>query len=449
MSDRGPASTRCGSVRARFRGLPVAAALVLAMVATGTVDVGNPLPASAAADLCGAAQPLTGAAAATTRGITKSTVTVGNVSIISGPVPGLFEGAPIGTEAYFDYVNAHGGVEGRTLHVTSMDDGFNGAQNLAETQQAVSNDFALVGSFSLFDNYGCKALADNPAVPDVSVTLDPTTNALPNVYSAQPIGQGIALGPFLYLKKRYPHSLALGALVSNAATALAQWQGQKVGLEHAGYKIAYFRSVNPLETDFTADIVNMRNRGVQTLYMTDLDWPVSAALIQDLTQQGWRPQVIFSGGPAYADQFIHTAGGSPANGVWIGQLQSLYLGQDSRSVPADKTFLTWVQRAHPGWTPDLFTLYGWSSAQLFVDALRAAGPNPTRGKVLAALHKITRFDASGLLAPSNPAKKISPSCYIIARVVSQRFQRVADPPSGFRCDAPDWGIDNRAHYGPT
>ena len=36
-----------------------------------------------------------------TTGITAKSVTVGNVSIISGPVPGLFEGAPTGVKAYF------------------------------------------------------------------------------------------------------------------------------------------------------------------------------------------------------------------------------------------------------------------------------------------------------------------------------------------------------------
>ncbi len=109
-----------------------------------------------------------------------------------------------------------------------------------------------------------------------------------------------------------------------------------------------------------------------------------------------------------------------------------------------------MQKAHPGWKPDLYTLYGWASAQLFVQALRAAGPDPTRGKVLAALHHITSFDASGLLAPADPAHKVSPSCYIMVRIVDQKYERVADPPGGgYRCDAPDWGIDGKPSYGPT
>ncbi len=413
--------------------------------------LGAPAPAVAASGPpCATPAPLSATAENSTTGVTPTSVVLGNVSIIGGPVPGLFEGAPVGTQAYFDYVNSKGGVYGRKLTLDSYDDGFNGQQNAADTQSAVSKDFALVGSFSLFDSYGCKVLAQNPAVPDVSVTIDPTTNTLANVYSAQPLGQGLPLGPLLFLKKRYPTSLSLGALVSNASTAIAQWQGQEVALRHEGYHITYVRFVNPLETDFTADIVHMRSLGVQTLFMTDLDWQVSAALVQDMTQQVWKPQVVFSGGPAYALQFIKTAGGPAADGVWIGQLQALYQGEDRAVIPADDTFLTWVQKAHPGWKPDLYTLYGWSSAQLFVQALRAAGKDPTRGKVLAALGRITSFDAGGLLAPADPAHKVSPSCYIMVRIVDQRYQRVADPPGGgYRCDAPDWGIDGKASYGPS
>ena len=38
----------------------------------------------------------------------------------------------------------------------------------------------------------------------------------------------------------------------------------------------------------------------------------------------------------------------------------------------------------------------------------------------------------------------------MVRIVDQHYQRVADPPGGgYRCDAPDWGIDGKASYGPS
>jgi ABC-type branched-subunit amino acid transport system substrate-binding protein len=360
---------------------------------------------------------------------------VGNVSIISGPIPGLFEGAPTGVKAYFAYINSKGGVHGRKLMVDGYDDNFNAEQNQSDTTTALSKDFGLVGDFSLFDNSGCKVLAENPAVPNVSVTLDPGTNALPNTFSSQPLAVGWNLGPLQFYKKHYPKDLTVGALVSNVPTAVAQWNGEKAALAHVGYKIGYERTVGPLESDFTTDIIHMKNDGVNVIDMTALDWQVAAIMVQDMTQQGWKPALIMSGGPVYADQFIKTAGGPAAtNGIWVGQEQSLYLGQDASTVPAVNTFLSWVKKVNPSWTPDLYTLFGWTSAALFVQALQAAGPNPTRGEVLAQLKKITNFNANGIIATDNPAQKLPPTCYLMARIVNGNFVRQDDPSGGFRCD---------------
>jgi ABC-type branched-subunit amino acid transport system substrate-binding protein len=369
------------------------------------------------------------------------------VAILSGPVPGLFQGAPTGVRAYFALVNAHGGVYGRQLAVDGYDDGFNGQQNALATQQAVTKDFALVGNFSLFDNYGCKVLAAASSVPDVSVTLDPGTNSLPNDFSAQPVGEGQQLGPLLFYKRHYPTAVRkAAALVANVSTATAQWHAQELAMEHVGYHFTYVADVSPLTTDFTTDVITMRSEGVQAVDITNLDYQLDATFMQDLAQQNWHPQLVFSAGPAYTNQFIKAAGGpASANGLWIGQGDSLYLGQDRASIPAVGTFLSWVHRVAPAWNPDLFTLYGWASAQLFVQALRAAGPHPTRGAVLTALHHITSFDASRLLADGDPANKEPPSCYIMARVINGGFQRVADPPDGgYRCDAPYYEVPGLA-----
>ena len=424
-----------------------AALVSIALVSTmSTISLAAPAGASAADTTCGAPAKATSSELSSTTGITKTSVQVGNVSIISGPVPGLFQGAPYGAEAYFAYVNAHGGVNGRTINLHSMDDGFSGTQNEAETQSAAASDFATVGSFSLFDNYSCSVIAKNPALADVSATLDPTTNALPNVFSAQPISQGAPLAGYEYLKKLYPKAIGhVGTLVADATTALAQWQGQEAAMKHAGYRFSYIREISPLESDFTTDVINMKNKGVKMVLMTDGDWQIFAALNKAMVQQNYHPQVLFSAGPIYDPHYIPAAGGASAtNGTWLGQGFSLYLGQDAKAIPAVKTFNTWIQKTHPGFKPDLFTLYGWASAQLFTQALKSAGSSPTRGKVLAALKKVTKFTASGLMAPQNPAKKIPGNCVVMAQIKNGNFTRVAPTTKGWDCSQPYYSLHHGA-----
>lgn len=424
-----------------FRGLLAGTLITGTLVVAGGALLGagpaGAAPAINTSTTCPSPSKLTPAEAASTTGVTKNSITVGNVSIVSGPVPGLFEGASIGTKAYFDYINStKGGVNGRKLMVNGVDDAFSGETNRTETQDAVASDFGLVGSFSLFDSYGCKALAQNPGVPDVSVTLDPVTNALPNVFSAQPLAVGSGLGPLQYYKKHFPKDTTVGTIVSNVQTSLSQWTGQKAALEHEGYHVAYVRDIGPTETDFTTDVISMRNDNVNAVDLTAVDWQVGAEFVQNAAAQGWHPGLIFSGGPIYADQFVSHAGGPAAtNGIQIGQAQALYLGQDANTIPADKLFLSYVKKVSPSWTPDLFTLYGWASGALFVQALQAAGPNPTRGSVLTQLKKITSFNAAGLIAPANPAQKKPASCYVMMQIKNGNYVRTQPAKSGFSCDS--------------
>jgi hypothetical protein len=122
-------------------------------------------------------------------------------------------------------------------------------------------------------------------------------------------------------------------------------------------------------------------------------------------------------------------------------ITSLFLGEDASTIPAVNTFLTWVQKASPGFSPDLYTLFGWLSAELFTQGLKAAGDHPTRGSLLEQLKKITSFNGGNLIATSNPAAKVPANCYVISQIVQGKFQRLDDPPVsgptvGYRCDAP-------------
>jgi hypothetical protein len=87
-------------------------------------------------------------------------------------------------------------------------------------------------------------------------------------------------------------------------------------------------------------------------------------------------------------------------------------------------------------------VFGWASARLFVQALKAAGPQVTRVKLLAALRNIHSFDSSGLMVPADPASKLPGTCYIIVRIHNGTFARIDDPANAFRCDGTYWYYPN-------
>ena len=220
---------------------------------------------------------------------------------------------------------------------------------------------------------------------------------------------------------------------SSAETQMAQ---QFAGMKSLGYKIAYVDDINPLQSDFTTDVINMKEKGVNAVDLTGIDWQDAAIFVENAETQNWHPGLIFSGGPVYADQFISHAGGPVAtNGIQIGQVYALYLGEDAGKVPAVKQFDTYVKKVNPTWSPDLYTLFGWASAEMFVQALKAAGPHPTRGSVIAQLKKITSFNADGLFGGSDPAAKTLTSCFVMAGIKNGKFVRELPTGGGFDCNA--------------
>jgi hypothetical protein len=111
----------------------------------------------------------------------------------------------------------------------------------------------------------------------------------------------------------------------------------------------------------------------------------------------------------------------------------LYLGADENQ-PAVKLSTKWMKIADPSANFELQSLFGWASAELFVDGLKNAGNPPTRAGLEAALDKITSFNASGLITTSDPAQNVPGTCVVLAQVQNGQIVRVAPTPaSGFYC----------------
>jgi branched-chain amino acid transport system substrate-binding protein len=367
-------------------------------------------------------------------GVSATQITVGNVSTLGGPVPGLFQGAPFGVDAYFAYVNSTGGVHGHKLILKTGDDALNCNQHLAQVQDLAPQVFAFVGSFSTNDNCSASYLAANPTIPDVSKALTPQAQALPNNFSAEVHGDGYYLGPLQYYKDHYPLATkSLGTIVPNSTGAITAWNDEKAAMESLGYHIAYERNTASTETDFTADVLRMRDAGVQMVSLTQTDIATMARFLNAMQQQNWHPQLVTTAGTAYNGNFFKLINQGAAEGMINDTYYSLYQGEDRSTIPEINLFLTWLGKTHPGFKPDLFAVNGWASARLFVQALQAAPATPTRTDLIAQLKKIHSFDSDGLIATSDPANKVAPTCYIFVKVHNGAFERFDSPKSGFRC----------------
>jgi ABC-type branched-subunit amino acid transport system substrate-binding protein len=402
---------------------------------SGTGPVGS-TDQSGTSPAIGSAAPSGGNGGATAIGVTATSITVGNVSDLGGPVPGLFQGGPYGTQAYFDYVNSQGGVYGRQLKLQTADDGLQCSQNESSYQDLVGKVFAFVGSWSLDDNCGAQVLLQHKDVPALNQTLSAQASAVPGEYNVQPYAAGAGTGPFLYYKSKFPDAITkVGTIVGNQPSAVQSWKYYKATMQSLGYNVIYEDDFPPAQSNFTADVIRMRAAGVKMVFVIAVNAPDLADLSSEAAQQGWKPEV-WASGIGYFGSYIQTAGGNSATeGQYVNVGLARFLGEDAATVPEVSLFDTWIKRAFPSFPVDQFAATSWANAALFVHALQMIGPNVTRAALLTALASTHNFDDNGMTAPADVGLKTPTSCYAILQIHSGQYVRVDDPPTGFRCDS--------------
>ena len=369
-------------------------------------------------------------------GITPTEITIGNVVTLTGPVPGLFAGSQAGTKAYFEYINEQGGVYGRKLVLKEGDDALDCNTNQTVHEGMLDSVFAFVGSFTVTDASAANVLAANPTVPDVHYQLSAEANdatKVPNSFSPQPQPPGFRTGPYNYYKATYPDAVTkVGILhVNNSPTTYAN---QKAAMESVGFKIIYDREFAPTEVDFTADVVRMKDAGVEYLDLRNAALPQIAPILSAAAQQGWKPQVMMTNATYDKNLFDLLADPSAADGLVMDQQYAMFLGEDAATTPVVQTFLDYMKKVAPDQAVDLFAAYSWASADLFVDALTAAGQNPTRADVLAALGNIHEFDGDGMVATADPGAHKPPECWMLVTIKDQGFERTLPEGTGFSCE---------------
>ena len=79
-------------------------------------------------------------------GVTADTITFGQAAVLEGPASALGLGMQMGLNAAFDEINAKGGVHGRKIKLTSVNDGYEPDRAIAATKKLIEEDkvFALV-----------------------------------------------------------------------------------------------------------------------------------------------------------------------------------------------------------------------------------------------------------------------------------------------------------------
>ena len=375
----------------------------------------------------GASGPRPCAAASKAPGVTASTITVGAINTISGPLPGLAETSAAASRAYVAYLNATGGVCGRQVVLKSGDDGFENSRYRALITSMNPQILGIAGGLGSGDGGGVD-IVTNEKIPVVATATADTFQAAPTVFDINPPFANIhaQIGKYKYL---YAQGVRTAALVYiDNAIVRTQVVQQKAQMEAVGIKIVNEQAL-PLSTiSYDAAARAVANSKADYLFYPAAG-NLNSTMARAMYDTGYKLKYLelISG---YGSDFIEVAGKPAAERAvtWIRSLPT----EEGGSNPETARFVEWMGRVAPGVRPDYFAADAWAASKAFFDSVKALPGPISRDALIAQLRGTGTYDADGFFGPIQLGKKLSNGCYVMMQVINGEWKRIT-PDRGFIC----------------
>jgi ABC-type branched-subunit amino acid transport system substrate-binding protein len=425
-------SAGSGSAGVRTAGAAGGAATSPPAASASATSAGFNFSAAAEAALC------TGTAGngASDTGVTPTSISLGNVSGMTGPLTGSFPQGPQAVQALFAAVNAAGGICGRKLALDVEDDGQNSSTNAADVADLAPKVLAFVGSTSDGDNGGVPNMT-SANVPDVGFAINCNRSESPTYWS--PAGgscnQTPPGGPYYISDGVYRLAKQSGYLptkmaflaYSIAISAQAAEQFEKVYQAEGGTVCYTDFSVSPASASLESDVAAMQQHGCNGVIDT-MDVTGNAKMLQAMQQQQYIPGYVAATFDAYTPDMIQVAGASAAQGLIVG-LPFIPLNENQTMV---QMYQQQLKTYEPGDQPSGFGFLAWEAGQMLIYALIQSGHNPTRANVVKAFNSLQNWNGGGALGGYTPSSRGTYNCDVDVQIKGNDFVRKA-PSSGLFC----------------
>jgi branched-chain amino acid transport system substrate-binding protein len=335
-------------------------------------------------------------------GITRNSILIGGTTPLSG-VAAAYASVARGAEAYFKYVNARGGVNGRKINYKYLDDQYNPSMTVQQTRQLVQQDrvFAIFNSLGTEHNLAIRAYLNSVRVPQIFAATGARTfgadyRRYPWTIGYQPSYRGEALIYGRWIAKNRPRA-RIAILYQNDDYGKELIAGLRAGLGRKANRIVARQGYETTETDIQSQIARLKSSRAN-LFMIFGTPRYAIQSFLYAKRLGWKP-LIFVNSVSSASNIMEIASDGGTNNRVNGAISIQFLKDPTdpkwARTPGMRLYRQIMKRHLPrGNAKDVYHVYAMSAAHSFVEALRKAGRNPTRTRLMAAL--------AGLNSRNNP-----------------------------------------------
>jgi ABC-type branched-subunit amino acid transport system substrate-binding protein len=341
-----------------------------------------------------------------TVGVTGSEIKVGTLLPLSGN-PAAAWGVEIseGMQAYFDYINDHGGIYGRKLKLIVGDDQYSGPIASEVARKLVEQDgvFAIQGSLGTEAHSAVYKYLEEHGVPDMYILSGNSKWTVPVARNrfcglVDYITEGRIFARYIYQNF---DGRKLGIIAQNDEYGAEGEKGIGEGLQELGANVdIQVQRYDETQTDLTSQVQRLKGAGVDV--MAFWGGPVQAANMIKTARQvlSWDVPMMINSTNAL-EIVAQLAGYDNIEGTVSGMIGHQAWETNIPAIAAKKEIMA---KYAPDVPFDNTSLVGYSVSEGLVGLLKQAGPNLTRNAFLDAAESVCNYvsDTTLVAASTSP-----------------------------------------------
>ena len=325
-------------------------------------------------------------------GVSESKISIGMSAPFSGPISvyGLEMRHVIST--YFASVNANGGISGRQLELSALDDGYETDRTVANTKILLEkkNVFALVGYYGSSPTTAALPLfsaAQTPLVGTISgadTLRNPVNRYMFNLRASYARETEAIINQLVFIGLKN-----IAVFYQNDGFGKSGLNGVTSALKKHGLAPVAVGTVERNSTDVASAVEAIAKAKPQAIVMVTLYKP-TAQFVKLVTKRGLYPQFMTLS-PVGADMLAEELG-KDARGIGISQVMP-YPWNDT--IPVVKEYQRLMEQQVKDYKPSYYGIEAYIMAKTLVEGIRRSGKDLTREKLVTTLEAMNNFDLGG------------------------------------------------------
>jgi ABC-type branched-subunit amino acid transport system substrate-binding protein len=335
-------------------------------------------------------------------GVTDTAIKIGNIMPYSGPASAY--GVIGRTEAaYFNKINAEGGINGRKINFISYDDGYSPPKAVEQARKLVESDEVLFifNSLGTPTNSAIQKYMNEKKVPQLFVATGATKwndpKNFPWTMGWQPNYQSEGRIYAKYLLQEKPNA-KIGVLYQNDDYGKDYLKGLKDGLgDKVASMIAGEEAYETTVPTVDSQIVSLKSKGAD-VFISITTPKFAAQSIKKVAELGWKPLFILNNVSASIGSVIKPAGFENAQDIVSANYAKDATSAQWKDDPGMKNWNAFLDKYFPDANrADNGVVTGYNVAQTLVAVLKQCGDDLTRENIMKQAANLKDLQIDGLL----------------------------------------------------